>query len=144
MIDKEQIRDLIRVTLTQHGLYSGSALDLVYGTIGHESLMGTYIKQKPKGKFDYSVHGLGIAQMEHKTFCWLCDKYGEQYNFTKKEFLRLEYDLKFSILLCRLRYLAVPEPLPTTLSGLAHYYKKYYNTKYGSATEKDFIDIFNT
>lgn len=142
MINQEQLRDLIRNTLSQYGLHSQEAEDLIYGTIAHESKRGTYLKQKPKGTFNYEVHALGIPQMEYATFCWLADKYGKLYGFSKSDFLRMEYDLKLGILLCRLRYRAVPHPIPTELEEMAKYYKKYYNTSFGSATPEDFIEAF--
>ncbi len=145
MIHKGQLTDLIERTLTEYQLCSPNAIRLVYGTIAHESTVAgkTCLRQRPRGKFNIKKHALGIVQMEWNTFKWLCDKFGEKYSFSESDFTRLEYDLKFAILLCRLRYRAVSSPLPDTLEGLAQYYKTYYNSSAGAATPEDFIEAFN-
>ena len=54
-------------------------------------------------------------------------------------------DLAYATAMARIHYLRVQEPLPTAndISALAAYYKKYYNTPNGAATEQQFIDNFN-
>jgi hypothetical protein len=59
-------------------------------------------------------------------------------------FEELEYNLKFAILFCRLKYLSVPEKLPKfdDVFALAHYWKKYYNTFLGSGKISEFISNY--
>lgn len=45
-------------------------------------------------------------------------------------------------ILCRLHYLFKPG-FPNTLEEMSVYAKQYYNTKYGKATPKDYLDAFN-
>jgi len=142
MIDKKQLYRLIAEVLGRHNLDQKGAIDLVYGTIAHESNRGTYLRQLSKN-FDLYKHAIGIAQMEYNTFCWLCDRFGDTFGFERKDFPRLEHDLALSILLCRLRYRVDPEPIPKTLEEKADYYKRIYNTSFGSATPQDFINAFN-
>ena len=61
MIDKTQLRTLVKDVLTFLNLHSQAAEDLVMGTIAQESRMGTYIRQLGNGP------ALGISQMEPAT-----------------------------------------------------------------------------
>jgi hypothetical protein len=52
----------------------------------------------------------------------------------------MENNDPFAIAMCRAHYLRVPHPLPdpTSLDALWHYYKTYYNSVLGSATQLQF------
>ena len=141
-INKEQLRDLIERTLKEVDLYSEDAVNLLMGTAAQESHLGTYIRQ---------INGpaLGIFQMEPNTFKdikvnFLHGKYdlqskiriqmnGEQYAY------ELEWNLKLAIIYCRLHYLRKPGTLPSTIEGMAAYWKQHYNTYLGAGTEEQFI-----
>lgn len=115
---------------------SEEAVTLVLGTIAHESDFGSHTVQMGGGP------ALGIAQIEPSTFVWLQDKYAEKFprHILKDRFSRdLRTDNELSILVCRLRYLVVKEPLPQTKDEMAAYYKKYYNTAAGKAEPADFL-----
>jgi hypothetical protein len=140
MINTTQFRDLIKRTLrmmdeTDRGIYSVNAICLLEGTAAQESKFGTYLKQLGLG------YALGFFQMEEPTFSWLKSKY---WKFNLGEFEEQEYNIKNMIMACRLRYRAVTEPLPDyrDLTGMARYWKKYYNTELGKGTEKEFIKNF--
>ena len=133
MINKKQLESLVIRTLEEYKLFSEEAVNLIIGTIAQESRGGTYIRQLNDGP------ARGIAQIEKPTFDWLKDKFQHRFGLEHFEFEQLEWDLKASILFCRLRYLAVPEALPTTIGGMATYWKKYYNTVYGGGTEAEYI-----
>lgn len=132
--DREQFEALIEDTLKEHKLYSPAAVQLLLGTAAQESDFGTYLRQ---------IRGpaLGVFQMEPATFRWMVEKYGAKYGFTHRSAWDLVWDLKFAILLARLRYLAVPGRLPEAgdIQGLAAYWKKYYNTDLGRGTREMFI-----
>jgi hypothetical protein len=53
---------------------------------------------------------------------------------------QIMWNLKFSAVVARLNYYRVKEPLPTSVSfdTLWHYYKKYWNSDLGAATESSF------
>ena len=151
MINKTQLKSLIKRTLTRYSLYSGSALELVYGTIAVESNRGSYLRQVVKN-FDIDRHALGIAQMEKATFEWLKEKFKPLVKIERIateyypiEFEELEYNLELSILFCRLRYLADSKPLPepSDIEGLANYWKRVYNTVKGAGKVEDFIKKYN-
>ncbi len=142
MINKKQLSELIERTLKEYNLYSKSAHEIVLGTIIYESKRGTYLKQRVKN-FDYNKHALGIAQMERKTFRWLAKVYMSKFPFLASvKFEELEYNLKLAILFCRLRYLAVPTPIPKQIFAQARYYKKYYNSYFGKGTVAGYMENF--
>lgn len=138
-----QLRELIRETLESVGLYSRSAEELLILTAAAESNMGEYIRQ---------VRGpaRGIFQMEPATFRdimerWLPTRHRDLRDKVaafESTFIgmrspdTLVYNLKYAILLARLHYIKIPEPLPRhdDLHGLAAYWKKYYNTHLGAGT----------
>lgn len=135
MLNKEELKNLVKKTLEPMNLYSKSAEELIMGTIAHESLFGKYRKQ---------IRGpaLGIIQMEPNTFNWLKGVYDDRFpfikNFTSSDLVNND---ELAIIFCRLRYLVVPESLPSAgdLVGQARYWKKYYNTVYGKGRVKDYI-----
>ena len=146
-MNKEQLKELIEKVLIGIGLYSQDAFNLVCGTIAQETHFGKYIKQV-KGP------ALGICQIEPNTFKDIVENYlsykghlrkliQETCNINEFKAESLVYNLAFSIAICRIFYLRISEPLPYTLEGYAKYYKKYYNTPLGKATEQEFINNYN-
>lgn len=146
-MDKKQLKDLIESTLKDVDLYSEDATNLIMGTIAQESAFGTYIRQL------YNGPAIGIVQMEPATHDWLKSNYlAIKPNLVKKIIKScgiicfkteyLEYNLKYAIIFCRLRYLVVKEPLPNNLHGYAKYWKKYYNTELGKGTVDEFISNY--
>ncbi len=150
-MDKDQLRDLITRVLQEAGLYSDSAVELLMLTAATESKLGYYIKQ---------IRGpaLGIFQMEPRTHDDIWKNYlqykksiGEHFGAANwRNFLRqaekLEYNLKYSILMARVHYLRVPDPLPDAddVEGLAAYWKDHYNTYLGAGTVEKAIAAYNT
>lgn len=143
-LDKKQLRGLVDRVLKELDLYSPVASDLILGTIAQESRMGTYIRQL-RGP------ALGIIQMEPATeediwenFIKWKPEYREKIfkltGASAPNLLKLEGDLIYQIIMCRLHYLRVPEALPRgTPSSLARYWKKYYNTPLGRGTTGEFM-----
>ena len=142
-MNKKQLRELVVRVLQDIELCSDDAVELILGTIAQESHLGEYIKQI-KGP------ALGICQMEPATFKDIVENFLRykqdlarkiQYacgidGFKAKH---LEYNLAFSIAMCRIHYLRVREALPSNLEGYARYWKQYYNTYLGKGTEEEFI-----
>jgi len=142
MINKDQLKELIDSTLKEYMLYSKEASELVYGTIIQESKRGTYIKQV-SNNFDPDKHALGIAQIEKKTFNWLKNIFISRFpKILWIEFEDLEYDLKASIIFCRLRYLVDSQPIPKDLEGQAEYWKRIYNSYKGKGTPEQYINNY--
>ena len=134
-----QFKQLIYDTLKDHGLFSVSAVNLLLGTCAQESHFGRYLRQRGTGP------ALGVFQIEPNTYNWLREKYGKKYNFTNIPAKNLIHDLKLSILVCRLKYYSIPEPLPNywDISALAGYWKKYYNSFLGSGKVSEFVENYN-
>ena len=142
-----QLRGLIRETLEEVGLYSKSAEELLMLTAAVESNLGEYIEQT-KGP------ALGVFQMEPLTHNDIMDRWlnaapksvrENVEKFLKKymgnvgnheDELAMQYNLKYSILLARLKYYMIKAPLPphNDVHQLAAYYKQYYNTPLGKST----------
>lgn len=145
-MNKDQLQELIEKVLIGIGKYSPDAVNLILGTIAQETHLGKYIKQI-KGP------ALGICQIEPNTFKDIVENY-LIYDSTLSERIKvicnikefkaesLVYNLAFSIAMCRIFYLRVPEKLPESIDGYAYYWKKYYNTKFGKGTEKEFINNY--
>jgi hypothetical protein len=150
-INSKQFRELIvRPPLVAVDLWSESAEELLMGTCAQESAMGTYLKQLDNGI------ALGVYQMEPNTYHDINTNYLKyrplllhriQEALDDKSFAssRLIYDLRFSTIMCRLHYLRVPTilPSPDDIEGLAHYWKKWYNTPEGKGTVDEFIANYN-
>lgn len=151
MINKEQLRKLIKEVLTEIDLYSESAEELLMLTAAVESELGFYIEQIGTTK-----GGKGVWQMEMAT----CkDIYNNYLKFKDDHFLRrvgvydgtgdLETNLKgnipFQITRVRLHYLRKSEPLPhhTDIKGLARYWKSHYNSYKGKGTVEKAIEAYN-
>lgn len=142
MLDKSHIKSLIKNTLKNYNLYSDESFELVYGTIIQESLRGKYRRQQTK-LWKYNVHALGICQVEKGTFDWLSQIYvGKFPELAKIQFIDLAYNDEISILLCRLRYLRDPNPIPSNLEGRAKYWKRIYNTTAGKGKPEEFIENY--
>jgi len=148
-MEAKHLRDLVvEPTLKEFGFYSESAAELILGTIAHESKMGRYLKQI-KGP------ALGIVQMEPATHDDIWDNYlafrpelRDKVSallipcVSKQE--QLVVNLKYAVVMARIHYLRVPEPLPTAddLQGLAEYWDTHYNRNPLKGFPHQFIDDY--
>lgn len=141
-LNPTQFRDLIERVLTEIDKYSEPAVNLLLGTAAQESAFGTYIRQ---------INGpaLGVFQMEPNTEadCWM------NYLLYRKALVgdivritgismpntwHLEGNLIYQIVMARVHYLRVSEPIPEDVPGMAEYWKEYYNTRLGKGTPGEF------
>jgi hypothetical protein len=143
-MDKQQLTSFIETTLNEIKLHNIHAVNLINGTAAQESAYGHYIRQLGSGP------ALGIFQMEPNTFMDIVHNYLDYRPQLKRDVMNvcnvkdltptaLMYNLKLAVVFCRLHYLRVPEPLPTTIDGYARYWKQHYNTILGKGTETEFI-----
>jgi len=109
--------------------------------------MGTFLVQLGGGP------ALGIFQMEPNTHddIWLnflqyrealAGEIRGQYmvNGVASE---LVWNLAYATAMCRMHYLRKPGAIPTSVEGMAAYWKKHYNTELGKGTEEEFIANYN-
>lgn len=137
--NRQQFKDLIERVLRGIDLHSPAAVNLVLGTAAVESQFGTYIRQLGNGP------ALSPFQIEPPTFKFIRERYNGQCPLLlAASFDQLEWDLRLGIVVCRFKYRSIPQPLPDAddLPGLARYYKHFYNTRLGKATEDDFISAY--
>lgn len=145
-IDAKQLKLFVIVpVLAQLGLYSDSAVNLLLGTCAQESQLGTYLKQ---------INGpaLGIYQIEPNTHDDIWDNYlkyrgdlgGKILAIDSRDTNNLITNLAYATAIARIIYLRAPDNIPAAndIAGLARFYKKYYNTPLGAATEEQFIDNY--
>ncbi|SBS29066.1 hypothetical protein MSP8886_01424 [Marinomonas spartinae] len=157
-LNLSQFREYVVLpALQQIGAYSLAADQLVMGTLSQES-HGTYIKQLGKGP------AMGLFQMEpftHKDL-WLkfikykpalrdallnmtSDSVDENYDACGwPDHNALVWNNRYAAAMCRTHYLRVPEVLPNAndISGLASYWKRFYNTIHGAGAVNEFIKNF--
>lgn len=135
--EPNQFRALIDATLRDYpALHSDAAVELLLGTAAVESQFGHYLRQT-------MGPALGAFQVEPATFDWLQDKYLETIpDLCGREPAELEWDLRLSILVARLRYAAVREPIPWGVGAMARYWKRHYNTPAGKGTPEKFVEAY--
>lgn len=151
-IHPNQLRHLISDVLTEIGLYTRDARELLMLTTAQETHCGGWITQ-------ICGPALGIFQIEPKTHndIWnnflnykpeLALKINQFYfHLEDKEIeinLNLTGNLPYQIAICRADYLREKEPLPSynDITGLANYYKKYWNSFKGKATIEEAINNY--
>jgi hypothetical protein len=134
------LRKLIVDVLREHDLHSECAVNLLLGTCAQESGMGEFRRQI--GCIPGSG-AMGIFQIERPTFTYLVRRYKSKYPILKNIwFTDLEEDDISSILVARLKYLSIPEELPSNpndVNSMAQYWKKYFNTPLGCGTIQQFV-----
>ena len=155
-MDEKQLKDLIERVLNRIELYSPEASDLVFKTLKVESLL-KYVRQ---------IKGIavGFGQCEPWVAVDICKNYlkyrpdlmkqvAETINVKLSYFTLpkeedwawiLETNLAAMISFCRLHYRRIPKPLPKqNLDEQWIYYKKYYNTERGKATNDHWMEILS-
>ena len=105
-LDSVQFKALVKKVLYPLGLDSRGAINLILGTAAQESRFGTYLVQRGGGP------AVGIFQIEPTTFKYLQGKYSQKYPIIAGRVAEeMEWDLRLSIIMCRLKYLSIPEKL---------------------------------
>lgn len=138
------LRGTIQKTLTPLGLYSPAAEELLMATCAQESLLGTF-------RVQVGGPALGIFQMEPDTYMDIWKNYLAYHQLLGHSISSLSHDPAlppselilndpYAVALARVQYLRAPGALPPAedLDGLWLYYKQYYNTPGGAATQDDF------
>ena len=54
----------------------------------------------------------------------------------------LEYNIAYAIIMCRLKYRRSKGKLPSSVNGMAQYWKKNYNTALGKGKSEEFIEKY--
>lgn len=135
--------------------YSLSAENLLLGTCAKESDFGKYLVQLEKGP------AVSVYQIEPETYL---DLFINTLSFNKeqmnlvKDFVgnklpsngipptdTMVYNLHYATLIARLIYYRAPKALPAEddIEGLAKYYKIYFNSIAGKATEEEFVTNYH-
>jgi len=147
-------RYVIKPTLHEMGLWSQDAEDLLIGTAAHESNGFKALHQYGSGP------ALSMYQIEPATHddLWLNTVPGLRNKIpqaiaalegmvAKRYVLQppadyLMFSLEYATAICRLVYYRVPSAIPADLDGQAAYWKRYYNTSYGSGQASEWLDAY--
>ena len=154
MIDLKQYKKYILMPVLEAlEMDTPEAVDLMIGTAMQESGL-KYLAQWKAGP------AIGFFQMEPATAEDIVYRYAQNKDqkfrtkvhqavqlgipawlLTPLELKReLTVNLALQVMLARLKYYMVPDPIPTDMTGQARYWKKYYNTHLGSGTEDQYIE----
>ncbi len=148
-----QFEDLISRTLVMledQIPVSDSALFLLAGTAAQESGFGTYLRQLDMGP------AIGVFQMEPATHDDIWDNFIQFRRDLQKvvtdatphmseyKAITMEFDLRYAIIMARIHYYRVPDPLPAwhDVDALAAYWKEHYNTHEGAGTVSEFVENY--
>lgn len=151
-LDLRQLRGYVVVpVLNALGLYSKASERLVLATGLVESGY-RYLDQIERGGDQRPGPARGLWQMEAATHKDIWDrflKYKPDLAARIRPMMldgldpveQLHGNLYYAAAMCRIFYLRISAPLPQAddLEGLAQYWKRYYNTKYGAGTVDGFI-----
>lgn len=122
-------------------------MQLLLATALHESKL-EYLKQHPTGP------ALGVYQMEPATLQdhWRWLQAGGSSFYDKWSIPsglapipeKLVFNLQFATVYARIHYWRIPEALPEAgdKDGMWAYYKRYYNTPLGKATESQWASMW--
>lgn len=122
------------------------------GEVAYALILETATAETGLGKItDGTVYaGMGLCQFDKIPFYRIRDvsmKFRDKIKSELKVDIKLikweelRYNPFLSLLFCRLYYLAVRSPNPTTLDGRAKYWKKYYNSYLGKGTPEHYIKM---
>lgn len=134
-------------TLRALDMHSSDAMFLMMRTAATESRL-THLYQLPFGP------ALGFFQVEAKTVRDIYRYLDRRQDIKIKLLTYLEYDrlpdsietfvhnLAFNAAMARIKYWMIPGKVPkwSDVDGQAYYWKKHYNTVYGSGKIEDFIE----
>lgn len=144
MINRHQIRQLIKETLIELDLFSEDAVALLMGTMAQESDHGTYLKQTKGGtalsffSIEPEMHDDHVKNYL-KSHDLLAGKIKKACGVSKFDSSFLLYNIKYAICIARVHYKRVKDPIPPSIEGKAKYWKVHYNTRMGKSTESQFI-----
>ncbi len=149
MIDVKSLRlSLIRPLLKEIKLWNKSAENLIVGTGLVESNL-SYLVQN-------CGPALGLWQIEPPTYQWIkykiaCDKTLQTrilaaLNYSElPDEVNLIYNLGLSIIICRIKYLLSPQPLPDSndVKKLSLYWGEIYNTRSDPLQMNRFCELYH-
>ena len=113
-------------------------------TAAQESHLGEYMYQIGNGP------ARGCWQMEPDTELDIWNNYVAfrpeliemLSGYTTKSGNDLRDNIAYQIVMARLHYKRVPEPIPSSVEGMAEYWKRYYNTYAGKGTAKEAVENY--
>tara|TARA_R100001143_G_C3321961_1_gene115246 strand:- start:335 stop:817 length:483 start_codon:yes stop_codon:yes gene_type:complete len=153
-MNQRQIYKLIDDVLWKMGMHSDDAVELVFLTGLVESGY-KYISQIGSGiarsfwqvesftAKDCVDNYLSFRERSLKKCCSAMQRKPQSILDMSQDELQelLWHDMSAGIVFCRLKYRRDPNPIPTDINEIAHYWKNVYNTKSGAGTVKHFLSM---
>lgn len=145
-MNSNQLRfEIVRPALRSIHMHSQAAENLIMGTAAQESRL-EYVRQ-------LDGPALSLFQIEPATYHDYWDKFLEFRPTIEMDILRaiatdrqppadrLIWDIRFATIMCRIHYRRISDALPDPhdVWGMAHYWKRYYNTEKGAGTVDEFV-----
>lgn len=152
------IPSIVDLSQVLPGCVSGSAINLLLGTVAQESDMGEFIIQinnemKEKDK------AVGVYQMERPTHKDIWENFiyfrPPLHNFMilllpmkysgVPNSDQLMYDMRYATMMARIHYWRVEAALPeqNDVDGMSHYWKDHFNTEDGKGTPEQYVNAWN-
>lgn len=147
MVDLDQIRELcVRPALKTIGYHTEDAENIVMGTGLQESRF-MYIKQNGGGP------ALGFFQMEPNTAHDIWDNFVDYKPVLRAKLaklmapqpnrvLQLTSNIQYAAAMCRIHYLRQKGAIPSSIDGMAEYWKVCYNTPLGAGHAFEFSEKY--
>lgn len=142
---------IVQPTLHYLGNHSPAAEELLMGTVAQESHF-KFLDQLDRDGEMFLGPAIGFYQMEQLTHDDIWENFLKYHQDLAAKILRLKGDLPaelhpllgnlyYATAMARVLYYRQKEELPaaTDLQGLAHYWKRYYNTTSGAGTVDQFV-----
>ncbi|MER2493379.1 hypothetical protein [Catenovulum sediminis] len=117
---------------------------LILETAAQETQLGHYLDHT------WRSAGMGLTQVDFSTFNWLQNEKFERYQAKVKhafgvdlmqvQWEELDQSPLLAFIVCRIRYLVVPNPIPTSVNWRARYWKQHYNTQAGKGKPDEYIE----
>lgn len=117
---------------------------LLVGTCAVETDMCTFPDRHPNklGVGGTQFDMIGFKDTIQRTRLHNRDAFYYEYGkpISKLKLKDLAEDIDLAMALTRLKYILVPSKIPHTMTGLARYWKKHYNTDAGKGTVEKFLE----
>lgn len=150
-------RFVVKPVIAELGMYSRSGMQLMIGTVAHESLGGRSIDQVT-GLDDVTLGpGFGPYQMERRTHDDLFRNYLGFHQIARMKVMgyrarspedpveQMAANFWYATAVARCQYYRFPEALPAEddIEALARYWKTYWNTDSGKGTIAQWVLHYN-
>jgi len=142
--NREHLENEVEDVCNNLGSKPKLSAQMLMETCGAETQLGTFPDRHPEklgvGAFQFDQIALDDLQKEtdqrHKDkvlALW-------DYDLDAVELKDLAFDVKLAAICCRLKYMRIPDAIPTNYMDRASYWKRFYNTEAGKGTVEHYLE----